>query len=102
MLTTRIKACLLFWKDLLPTNLLTSFLIALTGMAYGLPLWKTFFVTFVTGGAYLSSYFYERRRGHQYYFFYNLGIGKGALYAVAFAVDVLFSALVLIIVKSIR
>ena len=102
MLTTRIKACLYYCRDLLPTNLLTSSLIALTGMAYGLTFWKTFSVTLVTGGALLSSYFYERRRGHQYYFFYNLGIRKGTLHVSALLTDILLAALVLLTINNLR
>jgi len=102
MLTVPIKACLHYCKDLLPTNLLTSFLISLTGMAYGLSFWKTFSVSLVTAGAILSSYFYERRRGHQYYFFYNLGISRRELYVCAFLADVLLAALVLVIKNNLQ
>src|SRR5579859_5207617 len=100
MLTAKIKACLLFFKDLLPVNLFSSLLVALAGLPYGLSFWKTFCVSFVTGGALLSSYFYERNRGHQYYFFYNLGISRVTLYASAFLTDILFAA-VLLMIKNI-
>jgi len=102
MLTPRIKACLYYSKDLLPTNLLTSLFVAITAMAYGLPFWKTFSVMLVTGGAFLSSYFYNRRRGHQYYFYYNLGISRRALYISAFLGDCLLAALVQIAKSNLR
>ena len=102
MLTPRIKACLYHSQDLLPTNLLTSLLVALAGMTYGLPFWKTFSVMLVTGGAFLASYFYHRRRGHQYYFYYNLGIARVTLYVSAFVVDLLLAALIQIAKNKIR
>lgn len=102
MLTVRIKACLHYCKDLLPINLLTSFLISLVGMAYGLSFGKTFSLSLVTAGAFLSSYFYERRRGHQYYFFYNLGISRRELYAGAFLTDLLLAAGVLLVKNNLR
>lgn len=102
MPTVRIKACLLYCKDLLPTNLLTSFLVAIVGMAYGLSFWKTFSISLVTAGAFLSSYFYERRRGHRYYFFYNLGISRRQLYAGALLIDGLLAVLVLLVINNLR
>jgi hypothetical protein len=102
MLIPRIKAYLHYCIDLLPTNLLTSFLISLLGMAYGLSFWKTFSFSLVTAGAFLSSYFYERRRGHQYYFFYNLGISRRELYVCAFLTDGLLAALVLLVKNNLR
>ena len=102
MLTVKIKACLYYCKDLLPTNLLTSLLISLAHMEYGLSFWKTFSVSLVTAGAFLSSYFYERRRGHQYYFFYNLGISRMELYVGAFLTDLLLAALVLLVKSNLR
>ena len=97
MLSAKIKACLYYSKDLLPVNLISSILIALTGLASGFSFGKTFCLSLVTGGALLSSYFYERNRGHQYYFFYNLGISRGALYASAFLTDIILAALLLIV-----
>ena len=99
MLTAKIKACFLYFKQLLSVNLSASLLIALVGWASGLDLLKTFCFTLVTGGALLSSYFYERQRGHQYYFFYNLGISKGVLYGSAILLNVV-SAVVLLVVKN--
>jgi len=102
MLTVRIKACLHYCKELLPTNLLISCLISLSGMAYGLSFWKTFSVSLVTAGAFLSSYFYERRRGHRFYFFYNLGMSRWELYAGAFLIDLLLAALVVLVKNNLR
>ncbi|HXB07988.1 MAG TPA: hypothetical protein VNW04_12745 [Puia sp.] len=102
MLTAKIKACLYFSKDLLPVNLLFSLFIALTGGASGLSFWKTFCLSLVTGGAFLSSYFYERQRRHQYYFFYNLGIRKEVLYASAYLTNMVLAALLLIVKNNLR
>jgi len=102
MLSVRIKACLHYCKDLLPTNLLTSVLISLAGTAYGLSFVKTFSVSLVTAGAFLSSYFYQRRRGHRYYFFYNLGISIAELHVSAFLTDGLLAALVLLLKNNLR
>src|ERR1051326_8575839 len=102
MLTPRIKACLYHSKDLLPTNLLTSLLVATAAAAYGLPFWKTFSIMLVTGGAFLASYFYDRRRGHQYYFYYNLGLTRWVLYISAFLTDCLLATLVQIVKNNLR
>jgi hypothetical protein len=102
MLTGKIKACLNHSIDLLPTNLLTSVLVASAGLVYGLPFWKTFSLMLVTGGAFLASYFYGRRKGQEYYFYYNLGIAKATLYASAFVVDLLLAARVQIEKNNIR
>ena len=102
MLTVRIKACLHYCKDLLPVNLLTSFLISLAGTAYGLSFVKTFSVSLVTAGAFLSSYFYARQRGHRYYFFYNLGISRTELHVSAFLTDLLLATLMLLVKNNLR
>lgn len=102
MPTARIKACLHYSRDLLPINGLISFLIALVGLVYGLSFWGTFSFSLVTAGAFLSSYFYERRRGHQYYFFYNLGITRRELHAVALLIDGLLAVGVLLVKNNLR
>jgi hypothetical protein len=102
MLTAKIKACLLYGKDLLPVNLILSLLIALGGVVYGLPFWKTFSFSLVTGGAFFSSYLYKRRRGHQFYFFYNLGISLGVLQISALLMDILLAAGVLLVKNNLR
>lgn len=102
MLTARIKACLHYAKDLLPMNLTVSFLIAFGGLIYGLPFWKTFSFSLVTGGAFISSYFYKQRHGHQFYFFYNLGISLGVLQISALLMDILLAAGVLLVKNNFR
>jgi hypothetical protein len=97
MLIARIKACLLYCKDLLPVNLAFSFLAALLGGSSGFSFWGTFCVSLVTGGAFLSAYFYGRQRGHQYYFFYNLGIAQWVLFVSSAGVNILLAVLVHII-----
>src|SRR5258708_6682745 len=102
MLIAKIKACLLFCKDLLIVNLPFSLFIALIGGSSGLSFWTTFCFSLVTGGAFFSGYLYERQRRHQYYFFYNLGISKGALYVSFSLVNILLVVLLLIIKNNLR
>jgi len=97
MLTAKIKACLYYFRDLLPVNLILSLLIALVGGVYGFSFWKTFSCSLVTGGAFFSSYIYKRRRGHQFYFFYNLGISHEVLQSSALLMDILLAAGVLLV-----
>jgi hypothetical protein len=98
----RLKACLQYSKDLLPTNCLFSSLIALVGMVYGLAFWNTFSFSLVTAGAFLSSYFYQRRHGQRYYFFYNLGLSRWELHAGALLIDGLLAAAVLLVKNNLR
>ena len=102
MLTVMIKACLHYSKDLLFLNFVFSIFVALTGWAAGLDPVRTFCLFLVTGGMFLSSYFYGRQRGHQYYFFYNLGISRTVLYVSAFGVDVLLAALLMMLKNNLR
>jgi hypothetical protein len=102
MLIVRVRASLLYCKDLLPVNLAFSFLAALVGASSGFSAWTTFCVSLVTGGAFLSAYFYDRQRGHQYFFFYNLGIARWVLYVSSAGVNILLAVLVLIIKNNCR
>ncbi|HEY4335432.1 MAG TPA: hypothetical protein VGM89_06030 [Puia sp.] len=102
MLTAKIKACLHYCKDLLPVNLVLSFLVAFVGLVYGLPFWKTFSFSLVTAGAFFSSYLYQQRRGHQFYFFYNLGISRRVLHVSALLIDVFLAAGVLLVKNNLR
>jgi hypothetical protein len=100
MLNAKAKACLLYCRDLLPVNLVFSLLAALLGGSAGFSFWGTFCSSLATGGAFLSAYFYERNRGYQYYFFYNLGIARWMLFASSMLVNILLAALVLLIKNS--
>jgi len=102
LLTAKIKACLHYSKDLLFLNFFFSLFVALTGWGLGLDPIQTFCLFLVTGGAFLSSYFYGRQRGHQYYFFYNLGISKGVLYLSALLVDLAIAALLITFKNNLR
>ena len=99
MLTAKIKACFLYYVDLLKVNLAFSLFTALVGLGGGLGFFTTFCCCLATGGPLLASFFYERNRGQQYYFFYNLGISKGMLYASVFLLNIL-AAVVLLVVKN--
>ncbi|GGA93869.1 hypothetical protein [Puia dinghuensis] len=102
MLTAKIKACFLYYKHLLRVNFVVSLLIALLGWASGLDGLKTFCFSLVTGGAFLSSYFYERQRGHQYYFFFNLGLSKGVLYGSAILFNIVLAVVLLVVKNNLR
>jgi len=50
---------------------------------------KSFGLSFMTGGFLLSLYFYEKRSKNRYYFYYNKGFSRPKLIAYAYAINVL-------------
>jgi hypothetical protein len=44
----------------------------------------------MTGGFFLSAYYFEITRKNEYYFYYNLGISKIKLLLLAFSLHILF------------
>src|SRR5438552_2949016 len=89
-----------YHKDIQGLNLLFSFFIALAIHATGWDLLTSFILSLVTGGYFLASYVYERRRKHEYYFYYNKGFSRVSLITYSYLLNGLLASLILI-VKSI-
>ena len=102
MLTPKIKACFYFSKELLILNGIFSLLIAGVGASAGYDFLPGLCLSLVTGGAFLSGYFFERQRSHQFYFFYNLGLSKRMLYGAALLLDILAAALLFFVKNFFR
>lgn len=45
---------------------------------------RTFLISFFTGGYLLALFFYELRSRHQYYFYYNKGFSRGRLILLSY------------------
>ena len=88
--------------DIQSINIPFSFLAALVGYATGLNFLTSFIVSLVTGGYFLASYFYEKRRKHEYYFYYNKGFTRAGLIAYSWLLDGLVAFLIAIIKSIIR
>jgi hypothetical protein len=87
-----IKLLLNYYKDThlinIPFSLLLGFISAFTGENF----WSTFVFTFslslLTGGLFLSVYFYHLRYKEQYYFYYNRGLTNLHLILACFLINV--------------
>lgn len=75
-------------------NVPYSFLAAMAGYATGLNFFTSFIVSLVTGGYFLASYLFEKRRKHEYFFYYNRGFSRLGLIAYSWLLDALLAILI--------
>jgi hypothetical protein len=57
-----------------------------------------FIVSFLTGGYLFGAMIYELSRSREYYYFYNLGISKVRLFLVTYALHLIISTAIILLV----
>ena len=94
------KLFLPYNKTILKVNFIFSiFLTLLSGLVlFTIPsahspvfiILRSFIIWMVTGGFFLSAFYFEVTRNREYYFYYNLGLSKIKLILIAYSLQLIF------------
>tara|TARA_R110002072_G_scaffold216077_1_gene373356 strand:- start:316734 stop:317015 length:282 start_codon:yes stop_codon:yes gene_type:complete len=87
------RSLFLFYKQIHSFNIPFSLAIAALAYSQGGSFDIYFFLTVLTLGYMLSLYFFEVWYSNQYFFYYNLGLGKVKLFSFCFGINAVIALL---------